>query len=1193
MRMEQYLTFTDHALWEVIVNGDLISPVASACTGAKGPIPSKTAEQKLARKNELKAKSTLMLAIPDEHLLKLHACKDANTNETVNTAHIISAVSSKDQASTASCANDIMFSFFTNQSNAPQLDNEDLEQIDTDDLEEGNRNRDAPRCNAPEDTSATNALVVQDGIGLKRVRDIMQFPLLTLELHAPRADLSFAGLDDFVFKSKESDIEYRNVFKPKEVNKTVKPSLEKIEFVNATSITVENENKAENPRKFSQSPRGVARRWVENPHVLFTLRRILFLNSLMNSSPSRTTNLRNEISNFQQRFDESFHEVWDRYKDLLRACPHHGFTELHQLDTFYNVLNPADQDSLNAAVEIAKLTHAVNQQTSAVTTAMTAILKQFQATLSPASVKAVEEICVTFGGSGSLPRNTIANPKGEIKAITTRSDLVLDGHTVPTSPPFINLEEDERVEETLTDPDLFEYTIKLHVNITLADALILMPKYQKMLKALLSNKEKLQELANTPLNENCSAVILKKLPKNLRDPKKFLIPCGLSELKCKALADLGASVNLMPLSVYKKLGLPELISTRMTLELANQAICTPAEIARDVFVLVGKFTFPADFVIVDYESDPRVPLILGRPFLRTARYLIDLYGKEMILHDGEERLTLNMRHDTSSYSNQPQKESINLINVFNSSKVQDDIFDPEGGNVLPEKLLDLDSTKDLHPPLHVNQLSGSTTYSSSPNLLLEELADELALITFPAKYDDDLQFNVESDLKEIEFLLHQDSMHEMFTAEHAFNYSSPSIFNEYDDDFLEVESDAENFMMILLTPRERKSNRLVLSPQPTTRTRYLIQENPFEIITRVVQDKKLATCNASLVLEDFDPPFYEPLFFKEVPRSKMLLIFSSENEKKVFKPGIHISEKVYSSLLLPTSELPQLDKTHRSSSVSLQSMVFHLPPHDLKWRPENFTNAAIGPPSGTSALVASILTLSRSALIAALIPSRTSLSTASWVKDIYAAGSESRPPMLNKENYVPWSSRLLRYAKSRPNGKLIHNSILNGPFVRRMIPEPGDAERDVNTKDLHTADYTQLYDFLKYNQKEVDELKAERLAKIKDPLALRANSNNPYASPAPHQDLSPINQNYMQQPMPNPEDIIDPTTAMNMALALMAKAFKLNYSTPTNNNQRISSNPRNRQIAQPVQNVRNQVAQKPRVQNDGIQNQIGNGNLVA
>nr|GEW85323.1 hypothetical protein [Tanacetum cinerariifolium] len=181
------------------------------------------------------------------------------------------------------------------------------------------------------------------------------------------------------------------------------------------------------------------------------------------------------------------------------------------------------------------------------------------------------------------------------------------------------------------------------------------------------------------------------------------------------------------------------------------------------------------------------------------------------------------------------------------------------------------------------------------------------------------------------------------------------------------------------------------------------------------------------------------------------------------------------------------------------------------------------------------------------------------------------------------------------HGYEVHNKI-KGNNKKHIISE---------TKDLHTADYTQLYDFLKYNQKEVDDLKAERIAKIQDPLALMANSNNPYASPAPHQDQSPFNQNFLQQPMTNPEDITDPTTAMNMALALMAKAFKLNYSTPTNNNQRISSNLRNRQITQPgnlngyntVQNVRNQVAQNPRVQNVGNQNGLmgvqGNGNLVA
>nr|GEU38879.1 hypothetical protein [Tanacetum cinerariifolium] len=147
--------------------------------------------------------------------------------------------------------------------------------------------------------------------------------------------------------------------------------------------------------------------------------------------------------------------------------------------------------------------------------------------------------------------------------------------------------------------------------------------------------------------------------------------------------------------------------------------------------------------------------------------------------------------------------------------------------------------------------------------------------------------------------------------------------------------------------------------------------------------------------------------------------------------------------------------------------------------------------------------------------------------------------------------------------KLFNEWESNLKFLNNLQPEWSRHVTIVHqTKDLQTADYTQLYDFRKYNQKELDELKVERFAKTQYPLALMANSNNPYAFPAPHQDQPSFNQNYLQQPMPNPEDITDPTTAMNMALVLMAKAFKLNYSTPTNNNERISSNPRNRQIAQ-------------------------------
>nr|GEY53388.1 hypothetical protein [Tanacetum cinerariifolium] len=286
----------------------------------------------------------------------------------------------------------------------------------------------------------------------------------------------------------------------------------------------------------------------------------------------------------------------------------------------------------------------------------------------PASVKAVEEICVTCGGSGSLHSNTVANPKGELKAITTRSGLVLDGPTIPTPHPFINLEEAERVEETLTDPDISEYTIKV---------------------------------------------------------------------------------------------------------------------------------------------PPPPPS--GNP----------------------------------TFSSHPELTSL---------EVKDNILDPEGGNVLLEKLLDLDSNKDLHPPLH---------------------------------------FDIESNLKEIEFLLHQDidsslkdsidqsnlanladnvvdSIPDMFTDKHALDYSSSPIFDEYDDDLFEVVSDTKNAYDDPFDSEGEKIKEVDALPLTNNEDKVfnpgiLIQKNLIEIITRIVQDKKLVTSNASLVLEDFDHPLYELPFFKEVP----------------------------------------------------------------------------------------------------------------------------------------------------------------------------------------------------------------------------------------------------------------------------------------------------------------------------------------
>ncbi|GJR28036.1 reverse transcriptase domain-containing protein [Tanacetum coccineum] len=456
-------------------------------------------------------------------------------------------------------------------------------------------------------------------------------------------------------------------------------------------------------------------------------------------------------------------------------------------------------------------------------------------------------------------------------------------------------------------------------------------------------------------------------------------------------------INLMPLSVWKKLGLPELISTQMTLKLANRDICTPVGIVRDVFVLVGKFTFLADFVIVDYESDPRVPLILGRPFLWTARALIDVHREEMILRDGNERLILNMRHDTSSYSNEPHQESINMIDVYNvsheeihedlfatshqgvnptssltsytdltSPEVNDDIFDPEGDII--ENLLNLDKTKDL-PPYHDNQLTylasdsfppgnsnpssplllfhnslSASTTSSSPSLpisetsdySLEEFANELAHITFPLG-NDDLPFDAESDLLEIEYLLNHDpikemdsiledwvdknslddnlddTISEMFTDEHALDYSSPPLWDDYDDELFDLETVNNNTYDDPFDSKEEKikESKLLIDeldlpgssdflPSPECDSVFYVDfsESHFEVTNCATPDKNVKKISfASLILEDFNPPLYELPFHKEVPRSETLLSFSFENEEKVFNPEILTSKGVHTSLL--------------------------------------------------------------------------------------------------------------------------------------------------------------------------------------------------------------------------------------------------------------------------------------------------------
>ncbi|GKB10592.1 reverse transcriptase domain-containing protein [Tanacetum coccineum] len=188
---------------------------------------------------------------------------------------------------------------------------------------------------------------------------------------------------------------------------------------------------------------------------------------------------------------------------------------------------------------------------------------------------------------------------------------------------------------------------QIHFDISLIDALTQIPKFTKVLKDLLKDKEKLEELANTPINAECSAI--------LQDLEVY-----------NSLADSGASINLMPLSIYEKLGIGPLKPTRMTLELANRSVTFLMGIAEDVIVKVEKFDFLADFVIVDFEADPRVHIILGRHFLRTARALVDLYEERLTLRVGNEEVVFYT--DKSSRNDSRNIHSVHCINIIDFSK---------------------------------------------------------------------------------------------------------------------------------------------------------------------------------------------------------------------------------------------------------------------------------------------------------------------------------------------------------------------------------------------------------------------------------------------------------------------------------------------------------------------------------------------
>nr|GEY10555.1 reverse transcriptase domain-containing protein [Tanacetum cinerariifolium] len=417
--------------------------------------------------------------------------------------------------------------------------------------------------------------------------------------------------------------------------------------------------------------------------------------------PSMVTKLRNEITNFRQRLDESLFEACEHYKLSIARCPNYNMLPVTQMDTFYNGLtfktlrynqcccrwnlyekasessssttSSFDPKIIALKAEITEINKnlmkilQINQQVKVVTHRCETCGGPHSYNDCPATVGQTQNVyaagayikvmnTASSSGSGTLSSNIITNPNEYLKGITTRSGNAYQGPTIPTtySPPKVVERETEPVVAPVVVPveapvsalkpnpkpsipypsrphdqklrdkandqkeKFFQIFQDLNFNISFADALIPMPKFGSTIKTLLTNKEKLFVLARTPLNEHCSA---------------------------------------------NKFSLPELSPTCMTLELAKRLISRPVRVAEDVFVKVGTFHFPADFVVIDFDADPRVPLSLGRTFIKTGRALIDIYEGELTLRVGYKSITFNL-DQTSRYSANYDAMSVNRIDLI-------------------------------------------------------------------------------------------------------------------------------------------------------------------------------------------------------------------------------------------------------------------------------------------------------------------------------------------------------------------------------------------------------------------------------------------------------------------------------------------------------------------------------------------------
>ncbi|XP_075483716.1 uncharacterized protein LOC142523870 [Primulina tabacum] len=413
--------------------------------------------------------------------------------------------------------------------------------------------------------------------------------------------------------------------------------------------------------------------------------------------PSKTMKLWADITTFSQFEQEFLYEAWERFKDLLRRCPHHELQLGLVIQTFYYCLLTPNRTMIDAAACGNLLRKTAEEGYE---------LKLDGLNMGGTNMRLQEIICEKSGGehyvkdcqdSGPFfaPEGAPVNQVGVQNC--PRNDPYSNTYNLgwrqppnfswggqssqnrpqggqPCGKKPMYRSDPPREEKSNLEQMMSKFISSTETRLQNQDASI---KYAKFLKDILANKRKLEDHVTVNLTENYSALVQNKIPPKLKDPRSFSIPCMIGDVVFqKALCDLGASINLMRLSVFRKLGLGEHKPTRMSLQLADRSVKYPRGVIEDVQVKVGKFIFPADFVVLDMEEDMEMPLILGRPFLATGKALIDVQKGKLKLRVGKKEITFNVFKALKHILHSDSCYRIDAFDSLVSNCVQDALRDP-------------------------------------------------------------------------------------------------------------------------------------------------------------------------------------------------------------------------------------------------------------------------------------------------------------------------------------------------------------------------------------------------------------------------------------------------------------------------------------------------------------------------------------